>query len=210
MRDKKLLIYILPLLILGVIGCMNTKENMPKTEQSADTKKERDYGSKENPASIDEKIIVDFDYYQSDNSSKIVNSKIEINLSNYITGEEAYNQLLIASPLNKKAPEGFQWIIFDASITMLEGSNKHPFNSFPLIKSISSNIETSPSVPAYVLEDKIRDYPLYEGETISGKIAGYIPLKEGFTIQYIDNINSVKDVVQSKHNFKIELYFNGV
>lgn len=57
---------------------MNTKENMPKTEQSADTKKERDYGSKENPASIDEKIIVDFDYYQSDNSSKLLTLKLKL------------------------------------------------------------------------------------------------------------------------------------
>lgn len=207
MRNKKLLVYILPLLILGVVGCMNTKENMPKTEQSADTKKERDYGSKENPASIDEKIIVEFDYYQSDNSSKIVKSKIEIDLSNYITGEEAYNELFLASPLNKEAPEGFQWIIFDTSITMLEGSKKDPFNSSPLVNTISEDIGNSPGVPVYILEDTIRAHPLYEGETISGKIAGYIPINEGFTIKYTDNINSAKDVVQGKHNFKIELYF---
>ena len=157
-----------------------------------------------------EKIIVDVDYYQSDTSSKIVHSKIEIDLSNYITGEEAYNELLSASPLNKEAPEGFQWIIFDTSITMLEGSKKDPFNSSPLVNSISEDIKAYPSVPVYILEDTIKNQPLYEGETVSGKIAGYIPIDEGFTIKYTDNINSVKDVVQSKHNFKIELYFKEV
>jgi len=200
-RNKKILVYVLSLLILGVVGCRNTQE------QTTGIKDKIEYGSKKNPASIDEKIIVDVNYYQSDTSSKIVNSKIEIDLSNYITGEEAYNQLLIASPLNKKAPEGFQWIIFDTSITMLEGSKKHPFNSAPLINFISEDTEASPSVPVYISEDTIRDHPLYEGETISGKIAGYIPLNEDFTIKYTDNINSVKDVVQSKHNFKLELYF---
>ena len=204
MRNKKLLIYVLSLLILGVIGCRNTKE------QTAGITDEIEYGSKKNPASIDEKIIVDVDYYQSDTSSKIVHSKIEIDLSNYITGEEAYNELFLASPLNKEAPEGFQWIIFNTSITMLEGSKKDPFNSSPLVNSISEDIKASPSVPVYILEDTIKNQPLYEGETVSGKIAGYIPIDEAFTIKYTDNINSVKDVVQSKHNFKIELYFKEV
>jgi len=208
--NKRLILYVLPVLILGIFGCSNTKESTPRVEQLAEMKEEKEYGTKDSPASIDEKITVDFDYYLSENSSEIAKSKIEIDISNYILGEEAYNELLASSPLNKEAPEGYQWIILDASITMLEGSEDSPFSPFPLIESISEEGESSPSVPIYVLDNKIRDSNLYNGETISGKIAGYIPINEPFTIKYRDNINSAKEIGQNKDDLKIELYFEGV
>lgn len=207
MRNKKLMVYIFPILVIGIIGYIYINE---KTSNVKYLTEKIEYGPEDYPASIKEKITVDLDYYVSEDSSEIVNSKIEIDLSNYITGKEAYQELLEASPINKEAPEGLQWIIFDASITMLEASKDDPFNSFPLIEFISENVKDYPSSPVYVLDDKIKDFSLYEGESISGKIAGYIPLNETFKIRYTDNRNSVKEVVQSKHNFKIELYFNEV
>lgn len=110
-------------------------------------------------------------------------------ISNTIRGEEAFQQLMILDEYNDPAPEGKEWLVFDATLTVEEGSQDSPFelsiSEFTPISSSGEEIHQEEYVSLPDEEDFSRG-ELYEGGTKKGKVALLVSVGEQPLVKYTD------------------------
>lgn len=112
---------------------------------------------------------------------------LRLTLSNLISGEEAYNFLLNESQFNEQAPEGYQWIVFDVTAELTEGSDNVPYVSYPNVSTVSESGAESPGGHYAVINDEFGNTDLYNGGTTTGKIATIAPEDEGYLIKWVED-----------------------
>jgi len=149
-------------------------------------------GKRSNPVSIGESASWDVLYSDADYVQ--LEGTVTTTISNVVRGEEALNQLMEANQFNEAAPEGYEWIIFDMSLVLDEGSEDDPFNtSTILITPISSDGSEVPQSTYATFEDGI-DFgwkDLYKGGNDSGKVGLIIPQGDETLIEISDMNTSV-------------------
>lgn len=149
-------------------------------------------GKRSNPVSIGESATWDVVYSDADYNP--LEGTVTTTISNVVRGEEAYNQLVAANEYNESAPEGYEWVIFDMSLTLDEGSQDDPFNTSSItITPIASDGSEVPQ-SSYATFEEGTDFgwkDLYKGGSDSGKFGLIIPEGDETLIEVSDMNTSV-------------------
>jgi|GEM_PF-1430897 len=157
-----------------------TKEPEKKDKE----KKESEVGKRSNPVPLGHVATFPFEYYGEEDD---IQGTVSLTISKPVRGEEAYNYLLSVSKYNDPAPEGFEWLIFEAKLTLDEGSSDEPYYASPRFKVISTSGSEVDQQSMYASVNDAEEFghvDLYEGGETSGKIALIVPVGEEILIEF--------------------------
>jgi len=160
----------------------SSEEEMTSNSQKPETDEE-EKGTRTNPVPFGESAMRLIDINDPDQNFGF----LRLTLSNLISGEEAYNFLLNENQFNEQAPEGYQWIVFDVTAELIEGSENEPYVSYPQISTVSESGSESPDGHYAVVNEEYGGDDLYKGGTNTGKIATIAPVDEDYTIKWIED-----------------------
>ncbi|MFL2100052.1 hypothetical protein [Mycobacteroides abscessus] len=166
-----------------------TEEVSSEAESSEETSAP---GKRSNPVSIGESATWDVLYSDADYNP--LEGTVTTTISNVVRGEEALNQLTEANEFNEAAPEGFEWVVFDMSLTLDEGSEDDPFNTSTIFITpvASDGSEVSQSTYASFEEGSAFGWKdLYKGGNDSGKVGLIVPEGDDTLIEVSDMNTSV-------------------
>ncbi|CEN27958.1 hypothetical protein [Pseudolactococcus piscium] len=141
------------------------KETTPKEKETPKS----EAGKRSNPVKFGETATIKETF--KDDSFKPYNGKISISLSETKKGEEAWSLISQANQFNKPAPEGYEWILVKAklSVTDLESEDVkyRVYNSFQPFDANGQSINQQNSF-AVIPE------PVFRGEIFKGgSVEGY-------------------------------------
>ncbi|MBT2732043.1 hypothetical protein [Carnobacterium sp. ISL-102] len=149
-------------------------------------------GKRSNPVSIGESASWDVLYSDADYVQ--LEGTVTTTISNLVRGEEAFNYLMEANEFNEAAPEGYEWIIFDMSLVLDEGSEDDPFNTSTILITPISSDGSEVAQSAYATFEDGTDFgwkDLYKGGKDSGKVGLIIPQGDETLIEISDMNTSV-------------------
>lgn len=166
-----------------------TEEVASEVESSEETSAP---GKRSNPVAIGESATWDVLYSDADYNP--LEGTVTTKISNVIRGEEALNQLMTANEFNEAAPEGYEWVIFDMSLTLDEGSEDDPFNTSTImitpIASDGSEVDQS-SYATFEDGTEFGWKDLYKGGNDAGKVGLIVPEGDDTLIEVSDMNTSV-------------------
>ena len=149
-------------------------------------------GKRSNPVALGDEATWTVMY--SDADYEPLEGEITTSISNVVRGEEALALLKGDNPYNEAAPEGYEWVIFDVSLTLVEGSEDDPFNtSVVSITPIASDgSEVAQNDYATFADGTDFGYKdLYKGGTDAGKVGLIVPVEDKTLIELTDWNTSV-------------------
>ena len=149
-------------------------------------------GKRSNPVALGDEATWTVLY--SDADYEPLEGKITTKISNVVRGDEALTLLKADNPYNEAAPDGYEWAIFDVSLTLVEGSEDDPFNtSVVSITPIASDgSEVAQNDYATFADGTDFGYKdLYKGGTDSGKVGLIVPVEDETLIELTDWNTSV-------------------
>lgn len=147
-------------------------------------------GKRSNPVSIGETATWDVVYY--DDESNPLDGTVKTTISNVVRGEEAFNYLKNANEYNEPTPEGYEWAIFDVSLTLVEGSEDDSFNTanISITPIASDGSEVSQSDYATFEDGTAFGWKdLYSGGNDSGKFGVIVP-EDDETLLEVSDMNT--------------------
>lgn len=149
-------------------------------------------GKRSNPVAIGQSATWDVMYSDADYNQ--LDGTVTTTITNVVRGEEAYNQLVSHNEFNEPAPEGYEWVIFDMTLTLDEGSEDDPFNTATIfMKPVASDGSEVPQTDYATFEDGTafgwKD--LYKGGNDSGKVGLIVPVGDDTLIEVSDMNTSV-------------------
>ena len=154
-------------------------------EKSVEEEKEEEVkvGTRTNPIKPNEPVIIStiVSDYEKDLRA---DAEFEIVVSNFIRGQEAYDILLAENQFNEPAPEGYEWLLFDVSLTAnIEDDNL----SYYIMPSFNPfTLDGSPiTVDDFaVTPNEFGHTDVYNGGTVTGKVSTLAPVGEDVLIEY--------------------------
>lgn len=149
-------------------------------------------GKRSNPVSLGESATWDVLYSDADYNP--LEGTVTTTISNVVRGEEALAQLMEANEFNEAAPDGFEWVIFDMSLTLDEGSEDDPFNTSTILITPISSDGSEVSQPTYATFEDGSEFgwkDLYKGGSDSGKVGLIVPEGDDTLIEVSDMNTSV-------------------
>lgn len=147
-------------------------------------------GKRSNPVAIGESATWKVLY--SDVEYNPLEGTVTTTISNVVRGEEAYNQLIKANEFNEAAPEGYDWAIFDMSLTLVEGSEDDPFNTSTISITPIASDGSEVSQASYATFEEGSDFgwkDLYKGGKDSGKFGVIVPVDDE-TLLAVSDMNT--------------------
>lgn len=169
-----------------------TTQEVSSESEAESSEKASTPGKRSNPVTIGESATWDVIYY--DDESNSLDGTVTATLSNVVRGEEALNQLMEANPYNEAAPEGYEWAIFDMSLTLEEGSEDDPFNTSTISITPIASDGSEVSQSDYATFEEGSDFgwkDLYKGGNDSGKVGVIVPEGDETLIRVSDMNTSV-------------------
>jgi len=160
----------------------STSEDSNSETQELENERE-DHGTRTSPIPFGESTMRLVDINDPEQDSGF----LRLTLSNLISGEEAYNFLLNENQFNEQAPEGYQWIVFDVTGELVEGSDNESYVSYPQVSTVSESGSESPDGHYATITNEYGGTDLYKGGTATGKIATIAPENEDYTIKWIED-----------------------
>src|SRR5699024_7992493 len=110
---------------------IESSEAQPSTKQVDTTKNDSteeegttdsNQGKRSKPYTLADTFEMDVQYSEPDSDDYTpIDGRIRVVFNNVTTGQEAQDFLTSENEFNDQAPEGFQWMIFDTSVELLEG-----------------------------------------------------------------------------------------
>lgn len=164
----------------------DNKESSEETTKETGAEETTELGKRSNPVPLGETITFSTNYY-TDAEDKIPAS-VSMVLSNVIRGDDAYNFLMEANQFNEAAPEGYEWIIFDVSLKLDEGSVDDPYrvsNTFNVIDSSGSEV-TQSGYASFANGEEFGWVDIYEGGKATGKTAVIAPVGDTSLVEFSD------------------------
>ena len=149
-------------------------------------------GKRSNPVAIEQSATWGVMY--SDAEYNQLDGTVTTTISNVIRGEEAFNQLIAANEYNEAAPEGYEWVIFDMSLTLDEGSEDDPFNTSTIFMTPIASDGSEVSQTDYATFEDGAAFgwkDLYKGGNDSGKVGLIVPVGDDTLIEISDMNTSV-------------------
>lgn len=190
---KKLVLLGVSAFLLGACGngssetATNTEssEAQPSTEQvdstENDSSKEEstdsNQGKRSNPYTLADTFEMDVQYSDPDSDDYApIDGRIKVTFNNVTTGQEAQDFLTSENEFNDQAPEGFQWMVFDTSVELLEGSEDVPFNLFLTEQIYDANgASVDNSEHMAFSNNQLSDQSIFPGATAQGNIVLLVP-----------------------------------
>ena len=158
----------------------------------AEETKASEIGKRSNPVPLGK--LATFPVLYSDEEYNEIKGVVTVEISNPIRGQEAYDLLIEHNEFNEEAPDGQEWVVFDVSLTLDEGSEDDPFNtSVMTITPIASDGSEVPQSDYATFENGV-DFgwkDLYVGGTDSGKYGLLVPEGDETLIEVTDWNKSV-------------------
>lgn len=150
------------------------------------TKEETPVGKRTNPVPLGHTATFDTIYYAEDGTP--IDANISMTVSNPIRGQAAYDYLLQVNEYNEPAPEGKEWLLFDASMKMNKGSQDEPYYATDSFIPVSSNGEevAQDTYPTLNETDYFGDKEVYEGGQLTGKVALLVPVGDNTLVSFND------------------------
>lgn len=190
---KKLILLGVSAFLLGACGngssetAANTEssEAQPSTEQvdstENDSSKEEstdsNQGKRSNPYTLADTFEMDVQYSDPDSDDYApIDGRIKVTFNNVTTGQEAQDFLTSENEFNDQAPEGFQWMVFDTSVELLEGSEDVPFNLFlteQIYDADGASVDNSEHMA--FSNNQLSDQSIFPGATAQGNIVLLVP-----------------------------------
>ncbi|OYQ68303.1 DUF4352 domain-containing protein [Aerococcus sp. 1KP-2016] len=151
----------------------STKNDSSKEEGATDSNQ----GKRSNPYTLADTFEMDVQYSDPDSDDYTpIDGRIKITFNNVITGQEAQDFLTSENEFNDQAPEGFQWLVFDTSVELLEGSEDVPFNLFlteQIYDADGSSVDNSEHMA--FSNNQLSDQSIFPGATAQGNIVLLVP-----------------------------------
>lgn len=160
------------------------------TEESTGSTASNSAGSRTNPIPLGDTATISVSIYESSSSFKSVPGKLELGISNVMSGEEAYNFLLAENQFNEPAPEGYQWIVFDVNAQLIEGSEDYAYTPSPRATTISASGTQSPDGHHASLNNSFGYQDMYNGGSASEKMATLAPAEEDYLLQFEEGFDT--------------------
>lgn len=151
----------------------STKNDSSKEEGSTDSNQ----GKRSNPYTLADAFEMDVQYSDPDSDDYApIDGRIKVAFNNVTTGQEAQDFLTSENEFNDQAPEGFQWMIFDTSVELLEGSEDVPFNLFLTEQIYDANgASVDNSEHMAFSNNQLSDQSIFPGATAQGNIVLLVP-----------------------------------
>lgn len=168
------------------------KATVESKEPKEEPKVESVIGKRSNPVPLGETIQFPVEYSNED-WTETFQGKATMTISDIVRGQEAMDTLIAENQFNEAAPEGFEWMIFTVTMTLVEGDIDNPYMPMDMFTIIDAG---GSEVPQDI-------YPSFDGNDFgytsifpdgnaSGRVAkivksGEDPLivySEGFTNTY--------------------------
>jgi len=162
-----------------------------KIETEPQTESVSEVGKRSNPIPLGQTATFSNDYYS--NNGETIEATISVTLSNVVRGEEAYSYLIGVNQFNEAAPDGYEWIVFDATLTLDKGSVDDAYYVMPSLKIIdSSGSEVNQSDYAtFATGEEFGYVDIYEGGQSSGKVGKLVPVGSDVLVEFSDWNSSV-------------------
>lgn len=156
----------------------------PVEEPAEEPKREEaEVGSRTNPVPFGETLVATGEITGANGES--TNSEIMISLSNFVSGEEAMNYLLEQNQFNEQPPEGYEWLVFDVTLSAnIENPNipYYPMPTFNVIDSAGSPVSQDGMYAT--MDNQFGHVDIYDGGEATGKAAVVVPAGEEVLIEY--------------------------
>lgn len=152
---------------------VDSTENDSSTEESTDSNQ----GKRSNPYTLADTFEMDVQYSDPDSDDYApIDGRIKVTFNNVTTGQEAQDFLTSENEFNDQAPEGFQWMVFDTSVELLEGSEDVPFNLFLTEQIYDANgASVDNSEHMAFSNNQLSDQSIFPGATAQGNIVLLVP-----------------------------------
>ncbi|AMB98809.1 hypothetical protein AWM75_01835 [Aerococcus urinaehominis] len=118
-------------------------------------------------------IMVDYDNGQSLDTHP---GQLELKVNNSYLGQAAEDYLADQNPANEPAPEGYQWLVLNSALKLVDGTNDYPY-TYDLTASVEDqNGQAIDQFMATAFSDNpLIGQELTLGETITGDIVLLVP-----------------------------------
>lgn len=152
---------------------VDSTENDSSKEESTDSNQ----GKRSNPYTLADTFEMDVQYSDPDSDDYApIDGRIKVTFNNVTTGQEAQDFLTSENEFNDQAPEGFQWMVFDTSVELLEGSEDVPFNLFLTEQIYDANgASVDNSEHMAFSNNQLSDQSIFPGATAQGNIVLLVP-----------------------------------
>lgn len=185
-RRLILLLFLSLSLVFTITACGDTSSGQAEDESNDIVETDEDSKSKEtsssnvgkrsNPVPIGQWIEFEDTYYESLESFDAIDGRFKLRITEVERGEEAFEQLIEENQFNEPGPEGYEWIIVNFEIEMLEGDEDAPYTVVPFISVMSSSgNEVSQDDWATLDGNEFGHVDLFPGGSHSGRVTKYVP-----------------------------------
>ncbi|CAM4014779.1 hypothetical protein [Lederbergia lenta] len=165
---------------------ISTKEKSDDTAQiqKEDNKKEPKVGTRSNPIKINE--IASIDTVTYDEESNEYKTKVDLSVEEVVRGAEAQQKLKEMNEFNEKAPEGYEWLLVNAKVKVVESETEdYPFTidgimNFKFV-SESGDIYSGDIIGT---TDPDFSFEMYKGNEKEGYISGLVKAGEEAKMEY--------------------------
>src|SRR5699024_1684686 len=134
-------------------------------------------GKRSNPYTLADTFEMNVQYSDPNSDDYTpIDGRIKVTFNNVTTGQEAQDFLTSENEFNDQASEGFQWMIFDTSVELLEGSEDVPFNLFlteQIYDADGASVDNSEHMA--FSNNQLSDQSIFPGATAQGNIVLLVP-----------------------------------
>lgn len=195
---KKFKLFGILLLSFAVLGACSSNEkkvsvskedNTSKSSSKETTKSSStsEPGKRSNPVKLGQTGTIKERFY--DDSSKGYDGKVSITLTEVKRGEEAWGLISQANQFNDAAPEGYEWVLVKAKISVSDLDSAdvkyHVYNSFTPFDANGQSIDQQSKF--VVNPDPKFEGEIFNGGTVEGYFSFLAKTNEDVILEYRGN-----------------------
>lgn len=169
----------------------NTAVEEDKEDSESDSVEVENESSRSNPLALGETTEVKVVTY--DDEGEELTGKANVTVDNVLRGQDALDYMNsggMGTYDQYDEEEGYEWIVFDLIFELTDFVDADtPYFAGENIEVIKEDGSQAPAVMA-VIDDEFPAGEIYEGASVSGKVARPAPIDEPFQIKYDDYMDA--------------------
>jgi hypothetical protein len=163
------------------------EEIAPKEKQKEVTP---EIGTRTNPVKVGETLsVTGVTVTDLDDWEKQTVGDFNLTLNKVTRGEEAYTMIMSYNQFNEPAPDGFEYVLLDFTLTgSIEDPNiaEYVSPSLTVIASDGSEVEQDSAV----LENEFGSKEMFDGGTVTGHLEVIVPIGDDVVVEYEDDFSA--------------------
>ncbi len=161
------------------------KEETSDSNENNEEKQKSVLGKRSNPAPVDTSVSIKSTVYSGD-SDEQADGQFDIKINNIIRGEEAYSKLAAENSYNEAAPEGYEWLMFTATLGVKINNPDIAHYVSPSFHVFDLNGSPVPQEISVVVPSEFGNTDVYNGGSVTGNEAVLVPVGQDVLIEYDD------------------------